>query len=258
MSASRAGRGYFPRRRRPSLAMRCRSVCGGGPHVPPGGRSPVSAIRTSAASAAPQVCGTTSLLPFPGLFPVRFAIRAASFFLIRKSFTLMLPSVWPVTAARQGFVRGRCRDGRLCTPVYLRRTRHAGGILCGAVAASLRSDVGGSWRRTIGACKVVSVRPRKLLIVFCYRMESGKSVGRVRDGSGPRTGGAVLRKRSRRSEDFQGDCGAGFRVGKGVVVLLQVVAADGRYRRQPVVGKRPAEGVARSAASFLYCVYFPF
>ena len=33
------------------------------------------------------------------LFPVRFDIRAASFFLIRKSFTLMLPSVCPVTAA---------------------------------------------------------------------------------------------------------------------------------------------------------------
>lgn len=33
------------------------------------------------------------------LFHVRFAIRAASFFLIRKSFTLMFPSVWPVTAA---------------------------------------------------------------------------------------------------------------------------------------------------------------
>lgn len=47
---------------------------------------------------------------------------------------------------------------------------------------------------------------------------------------------------------FQGDCGAGFGVGEGMVMLLQVIAACCCDRGQSVVGERPAEGAARGAA----------
>lgn len=125
---------------------------------------------------------------------------------------------------------------RLCTLVYWRRTRHAGGILCGTVAASPRPGVGRSWRCTIGGLKGRFRKPAEIAFVFCTDWVTGNRSAvcatETRFASQPS------------SEDFQGDCGAGFGVGEGMVMLLQVIAACCCDRGQSVVGERPAEGAA--------------
>lgn len=51
-----------------------------------------------------------------------------------------------------------------------------------------------------------------------------------------------------RSQNFEGYCGAGLRIGEGVVVILQIETALRRYGMQSVVGERLAEGTPRGAA----------
>ncbi len=93
---------------------------------------------------------------------------------------------WLIMPENEVCVWGTCRNGRLCTLVYLRRTRHAGGILCGTVAASPRPGVGRSWRCTIGGLKGRFRKPAEIAFCVLYRLGDRESVGSVCDGNGSR------------------------------------------------------------------------